>query len=219
MGYSRANSAKAENAASGTTLTCQIAVTAGDLIVAGFTCGGADTTCTFSDDAGNSWAEDIHNHNAADGVLVSIGSARAATTGTITVTATLGTARDYRKLMEANYPGAPTTNWKDKTASNNPTGANPTCGPVTPDTDGELIVAVARNTSGVTYAPGGSFQEREEGATMEGQLQDLIQGTAASISSQWTAASAVHTTAMVTYRPLITTTEEVVRRTVTVRGA
>lgn len=166
-----------------------------------------ERTVTVSDnvDSGNySQAVTLHDPAAAagGGGQIAIHYKVIVTGGSRTVTQTIsGTGGTFRHIAVLEYAGPVNATPLDKTAAVLHSGTNPTVGPVTPDSDGQLIVGATGNASGVVYAAAGSFTERIEWGN-NAQAQDFVQATAASVSAAWTADNAAHLTAMATFRPV-----------------
>jgi hypothetical protein len=143
--------------------------TAGNMILASVRgyAGGTAVTVTWSDNKGNSWAEDIEAHDSAvGGSIISMGSAYAATaTATFTVTASItntGTVEMYLVLEISEWSGLENAH-ADKTSSSNGASSTTvnTATTATLTQANELVLAVAdsRYNSGansVTYEQAGT---------------------------------------------------------------
>lgn len=187
--------------ADGTTLAvAAFNAAAGNLVVVATSFDtGTERTITVSDDVDGDYAQAITLFVTAENRQVAIHYKVIATGGARTITQSISTGGTFRHLGVGEYAGPVGATPLDKTAAALDTTADPAVGPVTPDSNGQLIFGMIGNAGGAVYAAAGGFTERIEWGD-KAQFQDLVQATAASISSSWTANAANHVAAMATFR-------------------
>lgn len=170
-------------------------VSSGSLLVAAISWslggGGTGTVSSVTDSAGNTWTLLSQASDTTNTQGLQLAYAMNATAGATTVTATFSGSTSFRRITLAEYSGVATASALDTSAVKNngvnTTAANDvTVGPITTTAAGDLIVCGVMDTANGTntQTAGTGFTKRNAFGLCA--LEDLVQGSAGSISGTWT---------------------------------
>lgn len=185
-------------------------VTSGNLLVA-FACynSGTQTISSITDTGSNTWNSVAAAFTGGSSNYSQMWIAENVTGGSsFVVTANLTGSAGFRKIVVMEISGAALSGAADQyTTGTGLTGTAQSIGPVTPTTNGQMLIGAIWNvgTSGHTFSAAGSWTEpagsTADPANYEACMIYQIQATAASVSAEFTkSASSTSQGAIVTLK-------------------
>jgi hypothetical protein len=166
--------------------------TAGNLIVCGVGAYNGVTTCTASDNQGNTWAQAVQRLSGGTGERSSLHYAVATTSsGTFTVTVNPSGASSDITIVIAEFSGNASSSVLGNTNNGGGTSTSPSSGSVSTTESGELVVGnVSHAGSDRTITEGGGWTliREDEGGSAHMPISMIYQivPSASSVTATWT---------------------------------
>lgn len=165
--------------------------TGGNLIVAAVTWFGTNGTVTCTDTRGNTYVTIRTVYDAVEQQSLAVCYAQNIGAGANTVTGTFsGGTSSFRAISVSEFSGVAPVGALDVHAGvGGNSGSSPSSGTATTTQNGDLIYGAVIDTAGTNWndtsiAAGSGFTERGENDGL--QIENQVQGSAASIAATWT---------------------------------